>query len=117
MRTSSIRACAALLLLSTVAEANGPVTQHVQPIIGTARKDQTIGAENSGQTYPAVLAGAGEVAVEGFLGGAIGFLEMAEAVEDALSGHDPSSDNELEAILAADAWARRRAQTWIASRQ
>jgi predicted alpha-1,2-mannosidase len=26
----------------------------VQPIIGTARKDQTIGAVNSGQTYPAV---------------------------------------------------------------
>jgi 1-deoxy-D-xylulose-5-phosphate reductoisomerase len=82
------------------------------PCLGLA-----MSAGRRGQTYPAVLAGAGEVAVEGFLGGAIGFLEMAGAVEDALSSHDPSPDTELEAILAADAWARRRAQTWIASRQ
>jgi 1-deoxy-D-xylulose-5-phosphate reductoisomerase len=90
----------------------GPPEIERYPCLGLA-----MAAGRRGQTYPAVLAGAGEVAVEGFLGGAIGFLEMAEAVEDALSGHDPSSDNELEAILAADAWARRRAQTWIASRQ
>jgi 1-deoxy-D-xylulose-5-phosphate reductoisomerase len=82
------------------------------PCLGLA-----MAAGRQGQTYPAVLAGAGEVAVEGFLGGAIGFLEMAGAVEDALGSHDPTPDDELEAILAADAWARRRAQTWIAGRQ
>jgi 1-deoxy-D-xylulose-5-phosphate reductoisomerase len=74
-------------------------------------------AGRRGATYPAVLVGAGEVAVEGFLAGAIGFLEMAGAVEDALSQHLPCADTDLEAVLAADAWARRHAQTWIASRQ
>ena len=75
-----------------------------------------IEAGRRGATYPAVLAGAGEVAMEGFLDGAIGFTEMAAVVEDALSRHEPSADDELAAVLAADAWARRRAADWIASR-
>lgn len=76
-----------------------------------------IEAGRRGETFPAVLAAASEVAVEGFLDGAIGFLEMAGAVEDALSGHQPCTDTDLEAVLAADTWARRRAHTWIVSRQ
>ena len=74
-------------------------------------------AGRRGGTYPAVLVGSGEIAVEGFLDGAIGFTEMAGVVEDALTAHEPCSDSELEAVLAADAWARRRARSWIASRQ
>ena len=75
-----------------------------------------IEAGRRGVTYPAVLVGAGEVAVEGFLARAIGFTEMAAVVEDALSRHEPCADDELAAVLAADAWARRRAADWIASR-
>jgi 1-deoxy-D-xylulose-5-phosphate reductoisomerase len=73
-------------------------------------------AGRRGATYPAVLAGAGETAVEGFLRGEIGFLDMAAVVEDALTGHEPCSDGELDAVLTADAWARQRARMWIASR-
>ena len=74
-------------------------------------------AGRRGETYPAVLVGAGEVAVEAFLGGGIGFTEMACVVEDALGAHTPCADDDLEAVLAADAWARARARSWIASRQ
>jgi 1-deoxy-D-xylulose-5-phosphate reductoisomerase len=74
-------------------------------------------AGRRGGTYPAVLVGAGEVAVEAFLDGALRFTEMACVVEDALGAHVPDADNELEAVLAADAWARARARSWIASKQ
>jgi 1-deoxy-D-xylulose-5-phosphate reductoisomerase len=65
-------------------------------------------------TYPAVLVGAGDVAVERFLAGAIGFTDMARVVEDALAAHDPLADEELDAVLAAESWARRRAAAWPA---
>ena len=43
----------ALIALTAPAAAEGLVDL-VRPIVGTARKDQAIGAVNSGQTYPAV---------------------------------------------------------------
>jgi 1-deoxy-D-xylulose-5-phosphate reductoisomerase len=81
------------------------------PCLGLAME-----AGRRGGTYPAVLVGAGEVAVERFLDGAIGFTQMASVVEDALDGHEPDSDDELAAVLVADTWARRRAERWIAGR-
>jgi 1-deoxy-D-xylulose-5-phosphate reductoisomerase len=74
-------------------------------------------AGRRGGTYPAVLVGAGEVAVERFLDGTIGFMEMAGAVEDALSAHEPGTDDELDVVLAAAEWGRRHATDWIASRR
>jgi len=82
------------------------------PCLGLAME-----AGRRGGTYPAVLVGAGEVAVESFLDGAIGFVDMAGVVDDALGGHEPSADSELEAVLTAEGWAHRRARSWIASRQ
>jgi 1-deoxy-D-xylulose-5-phosphate reductoisomerase len=82
------------------------------PCLGLAME-----AGRRGGTFPAVLVGAGEAAVEGFLAGEIGFTEMACVVEDALGAHEPDDDSEIEAVLAADAWARRRARSWIESRQ
>jgi 1-deoxy-D-xylulose-5-phosphate reductoisomerase len=73
-------------------------------------------AGRRGGTYPAVLVGAGEVAVESFLDGAIGFMQMASVVEDALSAHEPQSDDELDAVLAAAEWGRRYATNWIVSK-
>jgi 1-deoxy-D-xylulose-5-phosphate reductoisomerase len=74
-------------------------------------------AGRRGGTFPAVLVGAGEAAVEAFLAGRIGFTEMACVVEDALGAHEPGDDGEIEAVLAADAWARRRARSWIESKR
>lgn len=73
-------------------------------------------AGRRGETFPAALVGAGDAAVEAFLSGAIAFPEMAAVVEDALSAHQPCADTDLEAVLTAEAWGRRRATHWIASR-
>lgn len=63
-------------------------------------------AGRAGGTYPAVMAAADEVAVEAFLERRIGFTEIAEYVHQAMDAHRSTSDPEIEAIDAADAWAR-----------
>ena len=69
-------------------------------------------AGRKGLTYPAVLSAADEVAVEMFLGGAIGFMDIPAVVDWALSWHEPAAAPGLEDILAADEWARRTALSW-----
>jgi 1-deoxy-D-xylulose-5-phosphate reductoisomerase len=64
------------------------------------------GAGMAGRTCPAVLAAADEVAVELFLGGRIGFLDIPRLIEGALATHRPAGELGLDAIRAADAWAR-----------
>ena len=63
-------------------------------------------AGRKGQTYPAVLSAADEEAVHLFLDGRIGFNDVHGIVSDVLDRHEPMADASLEAILAADAWAR-----------
>jgi 1-deoxy-D-xylulose-5-phosphate reductoisomerase len=59
-----------------------------------------------GGTYPAVLCGANEVAVQEFLNGRIAFTEIADLVEAALNEHVPCPTPDVESIWAADRWAR-----------
>jgi 1-deoxy-D-xylulose-5-phosphate reductoisomerase len=66
-------------------------------------------AGRRGGTYPAVLAAADEVAVDRFLAGEIGFLDIPRVVEGALAAHKPAAKASLEDILDADAWAREHA--------
>jgi len=63
-----------------------------------------------GTTYPAVLNAANEVAVEAFLNGAIGFTDIPRVSETALEHHEPMSDDTLDNVLGADAWARKQAR-------
>ncbi len=63
-------------------------------------------AGKKGGTYPAVLCGADEVAVELFLSRRIKFTDIARLVEQALEVHQATSHPTLEEILAADSWAR-----------
>jgi 1-deoxy-D-xylulose-5-phosphate reductoisomerase len=65
-----------------------------------------IEAGRKGGTYPAVLCGADEVAVELFLSGHVKFTDIAKLVEPALKKHKAISHPTLEEILAADEWAR-----------
>jgi len=65
-----------------------------------------IEAGKKGGTYPAVLCGADEVAVELFLSGRIKFTDIARLVEQALEKHKAISHPTLEEILAADNWGR-----------
>ena len=59
-----------------------------------------------GGTYPAVLCGADEVAVELFLQRRIRFTDIPHLLEATLERHVPGDERDIEQIIAADAWAR-----------
>ena len=63
-------------------------------------------AGRAGGTYPAVMAAADEVAVEAFLEQRISFTEIADYVNQTMDAHRNTKNPDIEAIDAADAWAR-----------
>ncbi|AKC87496.1 1-deoxy-D-xylulose-5-phosphate reductoisomerase [Pseudoxanthomonas suwonensis] len=67
----------------------------------------------AGGTAPAVLNAANEEAVSAFLQGRMGFLGIPALVEDALAALPAAPAGSLEALLAADADARRFARQRI----
>ncbi len=69
--------------------------------LGLARMAAKIGG-----TMPAVLNGADEMAVDLFLKGRIGFLDIEESVRSAMDSHSARSNPSLEDILDADKYAR-----------
>jgi 1-deoxy-D-xylulose-5-phosphate reductoisomerase len=70
-------------------------------------------AGRRGQTYPAVLNAANEVAVNLFLEGQLPFDRIVPLVGDSLERHQPHPADSLEAIFEADAWARREAMALV----
>jgi 1-deoxy-D-xylulose-5-phosphate reductoisomerase len=74
------------------------------PLLRMARE-----AGERGGTYPCAFNAANEVAVEAFLAGRIGFLDIAATVEQVLAGVDGAPAPDLEALVQADAEARRLA--------
>jgi 1-deoxy-D-xylulose-5-phosphate reductoisomerase len=64
----------------------------------------------AGESAPAVLNAANEVAVEAFLGGRAPFTAIVETVERVLARHSPESLGSLEDALAWDEWGRRQAR-------
>ena len=64
-------------------------------------------AGKRGGTYPSVLVGADEEAVELFLNGKIGLLSIAHLIEDVLARHSAVEQPDVAAILDAADWARR----------
>ena len=67
-------------------------------------------AGKMGGTYPAVLSSADEVAVELFLHGKIGFMDIHRTIEGVLEQHVPTDGKTLDDILEADSWARLTAR-------
>jgi 1-deoxy-D-xylulose-5-phosphate reductoisomerase len=65
-----------------------------------------VDAGRAGGTAPAVFNAANEVAVAGFLAGAVSFMGIADIIERALAAHEPAAADTLETILAADRQAR-----------
>jgi 1-deoxy-D-xylulose-5-phosphate reductoisomerase len=63
-------------------------------------------AGTAGGTLPAVLNAANEIAADAFLAGRIPFPRIWECVERTLAQHTPAADPGLDALLAADSWAR-----------
>ncbi len=72
--------------------------------------DLAIESGKKGETYPAVLNAANEVAVDSFLKKKIGFLKIAGIIGKVLGKHRSIKKPGLEDILAADSWGRRRAE-------
>ncbi len=82
-----------------------PVRQREFPALALG-----IAAGRAGGAAPAVFNAANEQAVALFLEGAIGFNDIAPAIDGALSRHGTAPGGSLDAILAADALARRCVQ-------
>jgi 1-deoxy-D-xylulose-5-phosphate reductoisomerase len=74
------------------------------PLLRLARE----AGERAG-TYPCAFNAANEIAVQAFLGGRIGFLDIAATVEQVLAAVDGAPARDLEELVEADAEARRLA--------
>jgi 1-deoxy-D-xylulose-5-phosphate reductoisomerase len=71
-------------------------------------------ALKSGGAAPTVLNAANEIAVQGFLGGEIGFLDIVAVVSETLEMLPPGSVTTLEDVVAVDAAAREAARGQVA---
>ena len=62
-----------------------------------------------GGTAPAVLNAADEIAVHAFLNRRIPFSDIPKLIAATLDAHDLKEADHLDAIIEADAWARKHA--------
>jgi 1-deoxy-D-xylulose-5-phosphate reductoisomerase len=74
------------------------------PMLSLARA-----AGERGGTAPCAFNAANEVAVDAFLSGRVGFLDVAAIVEETLAAVDAAPARDLDDLVAADAEARRLA--------
>ena len=72
--------------------------------------DLAMKAIETGDSMPAVLNGANEVAVYSFLRGEIGFLQIPVLVEKTMEAHKPFTIDSIESVMEADLWARDKAK-------
>ena len=61
-----------------------------------------------GETWPAALCGADEMAVDQFLSGRIGFQDIGPVVGEALESHRPTVQPTAQDVLEAGRWARQQ---------
>ena len=88
-----------------------PLDMERYPCLGYA-----LAAGARGGTYPAALAAADEEGVNAFLNGRLRFTDIPMLLSDTLEEHVSMDETSLEAVLAADAWAREFATAWIEAR-
>ena len=70
-------------------------------------------AAEAGNSAPAMLNAANEVAVAAFLDGRVGYLEIASIIEDVLNLEPVVALEDLDAVFTADAKARILAEQWL----
>ncbi|HEX4547460.1 1-deoxy-D-xylulose-5-phosphate reductoisomerase [Pseudomonas sp.] len=70
-------------------------------------------AAEVGDSAPAMLNAANEVAVAAFLDGRVGYLEIASIIEDVLNLEPVVALEDLDAVFTADAKARILAEQWL----
>jgi 1-deoxy-D-xylulose-5-phosphate reductoisomerase len=61
-------------------------------------------------TLPVVLNAANEVAVEAFLAGKLGFMDIPRVIQTALDAHTPEAVSALQVVRRVDRWAREYAR-------
>jgi 1-deoxy-D-xylulose-5-phosphate reductoisomerase len=70
-------------------------------------------ALETGGTMPAVLNASNEVAVGAFLEGRISFDRIPHVVASTMQGHKPTPLREVETVLEADQWAKKKTLEFI----
>lgn len=63
-------------------------------------------AINDGESMPAVMNAANEIAVEAFLNGKIGFIQIADVIERTMDRHQAHDLKSIDEVLQADSWGR-----------
>jgi 1-deoxy-D-xylulose-5-phosphate reductoisomerase len=84
-----------------------------ESVFGAIRLARQVGT--AGLTYPAVYNAANEQAVDAFHDGRIGFTQIVELIERVVEEHQAEGELSLESVLAAETWARARADQQIVS--
>jgi 1-deoxy-D-xylulose-5-phosphate reductoisomerase len=88
-----------------------PLDDEAFPGVRLAR----LAGERAG-TFPAAYNAANEECVLAFHAGRIGFTQILDVVEAVLADHSEEGSLSIEAVLAADAWARSRAADLVEQR-
>ena len=88
-----------------------PVDSVRFPAVDLARQ-----AGERGDTHPAVFNAANETAVAAFLAGSLPFVDIVPVIARVLDRHPGIVADSVEAVLAADAWARTEATKVLAAR-
>jgi 1-deoxy-D-xylulose-5-phosphate reductoisomerase len=86
-----------------------PLNESVFTAIKLARQ-----VGEAGLTYPAVYNAANEQAVEAFHAGFLKFDQIVDVVQRVVDAHDAEKEMSLESVLAAERWARDRADSLFA---
>ena len=87
-----------------------PLDEQAFPAVALARQ-----VGRAGGTYPAVYNAANEQAVAAFHAGRLSFPGIVDTIELVVGQHEPAPGPvSLESVLAAERWARERADTLIA---
>jgi 1-deoxy-D-xylulose-5-phosphate reductoisomerase len=73
--------------------------------------DLALKAAEIGGSMPAVLNGANEIAVESFLKGNIGFLDIPDLIEKTMASHENHPIDSIETVMEVDRWARDTARS------
>jgi 1-deoxy-D-xylulose-5-phosphate reductoisomerase len=63
-----------------------------------------------GESMPAVMNAANEVAVDSFLEGRITFLQISQLIEETMNNHKAGRLSSIEDVLEADLWGRSKAR-------
>jgi 1-deoxy-D-xylulose-5-phosphate reductoisomerase len=86
-----------------------PLDDEVFPAVEMAKAVGTAGG-----TFPAVFNAANEQAVLAFHAGSIGYLDILDVVERVVESHD-ATELSLDALVEAELWARREADSVVAA--